>query len=428
MVAALPAGAAEADPGAGEAEAAGAADEAGEAAEADGALGHGGGGRGGSTCAGGAEAHAACSRESARTGANGWDRMREQSTLAGVNPRFSLPPFPSGWYGVCAADELAREGVVARTICGREVAAYRTASGQPRVVDAACPHLGAHLGHTSRVEGETLRCSFHGFRFDATGRCVETGYGTRPPPKCVLAGWPVHEVNGFVLAWFDPAGRAPSWSVPAAPKEGRWTRTRSRLIRLPAHVQDLAENSVDVGHLSHVHGYRDIESLGALVIDGPVLRARYAFRHPRGLWGVGKNARAEIDIRVHGLGYSQVEVTMPEVGFRSRQFVLATPADGEHVDLRVGMCMSLVAGARGAMPRVLARTPGPLFDRLMGGIGFRAFVADVQADVPIWSTKHYVDPPGLAEGDGPIGRYRRWARQFYPQLARPAADAATPAA
>ena len=344
-----------------------------------------------------------------------------------MTPRFPLPPFPSGWYGLGASSELAAGAVLARTVCGRELAVFRTASGHAVVVDAACPHLGAHLGHSSRVEGDTLRCSFHGFRFDASGACIATGYGTRPPPRCALRTWPVQEANGFLLVYFDAAGRAPTWRVPAWPREDGWTRTRTKLIRLPSHVQDLAENSVDVGHLSHVHGYGELEILAELEIDGPLLRARYAFRHPRGLLGMGKNARAEIDIRVHGLGYSQVEVTVAELGFCSRQFVLATPTDGEQVDLRVGMCMKRLAGARGVTSRLLAMLPGALFDLWVASAAFGTFCDDVEADVPIWSTKRYADPPRLAEGDGPIGRYRRWARQFYPELAREPAETDAPA-
>jgi nitrite reductase/ring-hydroxylating ferredoxin subunit len=340
-----------------------------------------------------------------------------------VSPRSSLPPFATGWYALCASGELPPGRVLARTLCGRELALYRTSGGQAVAVNAACPHLGAHLGHTSTVEGETLRCSFHGFRFDPSGACVATGYGTRPPPKCSLATWPLHEVNGFVLVYFDPAGRPPSWHVPAAPRprEDGWTRTRTRLTRLPAHVQDLAENSVDVGHLSHVHGYRELEPLGELRTEGPVLRARYAFRHPRGLFGIGKNARAEIDIRAYGLGYSQVEVTMAEVGFRSRQFVLASPVDGEHVDLRIGMCMKPLPRAlraRGSIPALVGALPARLFDSFVAAIAFQTYCDDVDADVPIWSTRLYLDSPRLAEGDGPIGQYRRWARQFYPEVAR----------
>lgn len=41
------------------------------------------------------------------------------------------------------------------------------------------------------------------------------------------------------------------------------------------------------------------------------------------------------------------------------------------------------------------------------------FVTDVGQDVPLWEHKRYLDAPALAVGDGPIGLYRRWARQFY---------------
>ena len=45
----------------------------------------------------------------------------------------------------------------------------------------------------------------------------------------------------------------------------------------------------------------------------------------------------------------------------------------------------------------------------------RAFLADVHQDVPLWENKVFVSPPALAQGDGPIGKYRQWARQFYAQ-------------
>lgn len=56
-------------------------------------------------------------------------------------------------------------------------------------MDAYCPHLGAHLGIGGTVEGETLRCPFHAFRFDTGGVCVATGYGTKPPPTARARVW-----------------------------------------------------------------------------------------------------------------------------------------------------------------------------------------------------------------------------------------------
>jgi hypothetical protein len=37
---------------------------------------------------------------------------------------------------------------------------------------------------------------------------------------------------------------------------------------------------------------------------------------------------------------------------------------------------------------------------------------DFAADIAIWENKRYQDPPRVCAGDGPIGAYRTWARQF----------------
>jgi hypothetical protein len=51
--------------------------------------------------------------------------------------------------------------------------------------------------------------------------------------------------------------------------------------------------------------------------------------------------------------------------------------------------------------------------RLIASLLFKSFVHDTQQDFTIWQHKKYISQPALAEGDGPIGKYRQWARQFY---------------
>ena len=47
----------------------------------------------------------------------------------------------------------------------------------------------------------------------------------------------------------------------------------------------------------------------------------------------------------------------------------------------------------------------------------KAFVAEVsrqlEEDIPIWENKIYLDRPALCDGDGPIGSFRKWCKQFY---------------
>ena len=38
---------------------------------------------------------------------------------------------------------------------------------------------------------------------------------------------------------------------------------------------------------------------------------------------------------------------------------------------------------------------------------------ELEEDIPIWENKAYLERPALCDGDAPIGRFRRWARQFY---------------
>jgi len=53
----------------------------------------------------------------------------------------------------------------------------------------------------------------------------------------------------------------------------------------------------------------------------------------------------------------------------------------------------------------------------MARLIMNGFVHDTKQDFPIWENKLYTSPPALARGDGPIGKYRLWARQFYSEQA-----------
>ena len=56
-------------------------------------------------------------------------------------------PMPFGWFVVCYSDELAKGEVKPVTYFERELVVWRGEDGAPRVLDAYCPHLGAHLGY-----------------------------------------------------------------------------------------------------------------------------------------------------------------------------------------------------------------------------------------------------------------------------------------
>jgi nitrite reductase/ring-hydroxylating ferredoxin subunit len=342
---------------------------------------------------------------------------------------------PAGWFAIAHRGELRGGRAVPRRLAGRELAVFCTASGRVAALPGYCPHLGAHLGHGGRVEGETLVCPFHGFRFDASGRCVGTAYGSPPPRGLVTSCVDVRVVGDVVLAWHSPDGRGPTFEVPASSAEdlGPWRFARRRLT---GHPQDTTENSVDLGHFSTLHGYAEVEQIAPLEVDGARLRIAYRARRPARVLRSGRPGLEILyEIEAWGLGWSRVDVTVPRYGIRLGQLVLSTPTAPGRVDVLLGAAVTgAVTGAGGepsqdaaAPPTAAVEVASPAVqrtvERLVAGRGFRvaaasglllAVVVDVAQDARIWRHKTYVDQPALAVGDGPIVPYRRWAQQFYP--------------
>jgi hypothetical protein len=272
--------------------------------------------------------------------------------------------------------------------------------------------MGAHMGYGGRVVGETLRCPFHGFCFDSRGTCTSTPYGSRPPRVRARAR-EIREHGGVVMMWHAADGSPPSWEVPVLEPAG-YGRLRTHLWpRLRSHPQETTENSVDLGHLSVVHGYREVEMVGALRLEGPYLNARYVIERRNPFLPGLPPLEAIFDIHVHGLGYSFIQVEVPQQGLKSRHFVFATPLDGEHIALRAAIALdeSTFEPARVAKP--FAVLPRKVASEIVGSLALRAYIHDIAQDFDIWEHKRYIQPPALAEGDGPVGRYRRWCQQFY---------------
>jgi len=307
---------------------------------------------------------------------------------------------PEGWYCVAFSHELAPREVRALRYFGRDLVLYRTASGIARLAGAYCPHLGAHFAHGGRIEGELLRCGFHGFCFDAErGACVSTPYGHRPPATGLVM-YHVREMHGLVLAYFHPQDVAPTWEVPDLDTDG-WSAMATDRLEFRGHPQETSENSVDLGHFTIVHGFVACRSTVPVATHGATLTASYEVDVSLRRFGLGRaSMRACFDVWVHGLGYSRVDSVVPALGLRARHLVLSTPIDASHVHLRLTTSQ---------------RTPWPVpgLARAMCSVTHRMYRGEVEQDLKFWENKRYVARPALAKGDGPIGTYRKWCRQFY---------------
>ena len=327
--------------------------------------------------------------------------------------RYPFSPFPDGWFFVCYTHELPAGKLFSKTFMGEEIVAFRGEGGRVCVADAHCPHLGAHLAKGGCVVDGAVRCPFHGFRFDVDGLCVSSPYSA-PLKAGRLKLWPTREVSGFIFAYHSARGSAPSWEVPEQDNVG-WSDLATRHFRLRGHPQETTENGVDIGHLLVVHGYKDVEVITPTRVDGPYLTGAYSMRRDAGaLHWLNLDLKSSFAVHVWGLGYSYVEVAVPAYEFFTRQWIFATPADGEVIDLHIALRVKgPLHPERLFAP--LRYVPKLAMTKVTQALAMKAFEIDIGQDFDIWEHKRYVSPPALVREDGPIGLYRRYCRQFYPE-------------
>ena len=112
--------------------------------------------------------------------------------------------------------------MVTKKFAGQDIIVFRTESGKACVIDAYCPHMGAHFGHGGCVIEEGIKCPFHGFEFNTDGKCTKTGYNTDPPLEADATIFPCQEVNGLILLFSmritkSRAGRFQKWTCSVGP-------------------------------------------------------------------------------------------------------------------------------------------------------------------------------------------------------------------
>ena len=145
--------------------------------------------------------------------------LAEEKITAAPAPdgyRFPVPPYPTGWFQVAYSDELDVNQVVPLQYFGQHLVLFRDGAGVAHVLDAFCPHLGAHLGYGGAVEEDgCIRCPFHFWKFDGEGRCVDIPYAEKIPSQAKTNAWPVMERNGLIMVFHHIGGGGPLWDLPA---------------------------------------------------------------------------------------------------------------------------------------------------------------------------------------------------------------------
>lgn len=303
-------------------------------------------------------------------------------------------PIPNGWYAVAWSSDLAKGDIRRARYFGEDLVVFRARSGEARVLNAYCAHLGAHLAEGGRVVGETIRCPFHGWQYDGEGRCAVIPYCDRIPPRARVRSWPVREANGMIFAWHHALDKPPEWEVPDIKElhDPEWTEPRKLEMEVPVHVQETAENNCDPVHFYFVHSSLKVpETESRIAEDGRFMTVigknevatamgQFTMVVEREAWNLG----GVVTVRLGGMGDAGLLLLNS-----------ASPIDARHTHFRWLLTTS----------HDFADTIGAEF--------YSAITSGVLQDLPIWGSKIYRAEPVLCEGDRHLAEFRKWARQFY---------------
>ena len=176
------------------------------------------------------------------------------------------------WQPVLLSSELPeRDGTPVRVrLLGENLIAFRDTSGKIGLVGNHCPHRGVSL-FFGRNEEHGLRCVYHGWKFDVTGRCVDM---PNEPSDSTLKdkirhlAYPCEERGGFIWAYMGPEGKAPP--LP----DFEWLHVPDSHRYLSKHTQDCnwvqaLEGDMDSSHVGFLHATLNKEVPGLQTAEGP---------------------------------------------------------------------------------------------------------------------------------------------------------------
>jgi phenylpropionate dioxygenase-like ring-hydroxylating dioxygenase large terminal subunit len=155
---------------------------------------------------------------------------------------------PDYWYPLAWSDELPAGKTLGRRFAGLPIVLYRGSSGQVFALEDRCAHRQVPL-HLGEVTGDELKCHYHGWTYNCSGKCVNVPYlgGERLPNG--VKSYPAREVDGLIFVFpGDPTvaeSRVPA-GLGCSQRKDYKTRRLNREVA--CHYSFMHENLFDMNH------------------------------------------------------------------------------------------------------------------------------------------------------------------------------------
>ncbi|KGH28167.1 MULTISPECIES: Rieske 2Fe-2S domain-containing protein [Comamonas] len=322
--------------------------------------------------------------------------------------------YPRGWFMVADSKSVNSSKPLALRYFGQDFALYRGRStGKIVLLDAYCPHMKTHLGAPnttsyvvidgggSNVEGDSIRCPYHGWRFGADGKCNEIPYHEGSiPTAAAVKSWIVEEKYGAIWVWHDPEGKGPDYDLPVFSEwddpsivNGEW----DVLGELNQHPQEVVDNIADYGHLSPIHGsyVQQFEN----EFKGHHAMQRQACGHRRFTGATATDELMHTDTSYHGPGILAAKVSGM---FSSFMMIMHTPVEDGKIKVWHNL---LVRTEHGGEPTIS--------DQMLAKEYQATSLAAFSQDFEVWTQKAPCLNPLFIPSDGAFHKARIWYKQFY---------------
>jgi 5,5'-dehydrodivanillate O-demethylase len=158
------------------------------------------------------------------------------------------------WHPVAATEQMAGRWTKRVRILGEDLVLYKDRTGKLGLIGEFCPHRRASLAYGIPTE-DGIRCPYHGWKFDGTGRCLEQPNepeGSSFKDKITTAGYPVQDFAGLIWGYLGPL------PAPLIPRLDGFVAERTirtvGITRVQSNWLQIMENSCDPVHTEWLHG------------------------------------------------------------------------------------------------------------------------------------------------------------------------------
>lgn len=155
---------------------------------------------------------------------------------------------PDYWYPLAWSHEVKRGKTHGVTFAGEPIVLARTESGKVFALEDRCAHRQVPL-HQGVVDGESIRCGYHGWTYDCSGKCIDVPYLGRERLPNGVRSYPCREIEGLIFVFPGNAELADKRPLPAfGSVSDKKYKTRRFGRPVNCHYSFMHENLMDMNH------------------------------------------------------------------------------------------------------------------------------------------------------------------------------------